>query len=58
LLVGTGKPAAVLKESALTLGADSGQTVKNFVAIHCVEKSFHFRKTALYIQSSTVKVAV
>jgi len=57
-LVRTGKPTADLKESALALGADPGQTAKNFVAIRCVEKSLHFRKTALYIQSSIVKVAV
>jgi hypothetical protein len=53
----TGKPTADLKESALTLGADPGQKIKNFVAIRCVEKSFHFGKTALYIQSSTAKLA-
>jgi len=57
-LVRTGKPTADLKESALALGADPGQAAKNFVAIRCVEKSLHFRKTALYIQSSIVKVAV
>jgi hypothetical protein len=53
----TGKPTADLKESALTLGADRGLPVKSFVANRRAEKSFHFGKNALYIQSSTVKLA-
>ena len=35
-------PSAARNDLALTLGADPGQPVKNFVAIRGVEKSFRF----------------